>query len=443
MIARLASPKLAAALIGVLLAACVVAFVVPQQSHSALSLYQQWSQANPDLARVAHAVGFDDVFSSPLFLVALALLAVNLIACTSLRVARYANRTIVVPSGPPASAVRVDGVSAEEAHRIMRARMPLWSITRVDEGDDSLIFADRRTAGFLGSLVLHLGILLVIVGGAVSGVTRFDGRMVLTEGETLSDVRGSYMGTPSEPRLGDAYGDFWVRLDSLRFDYEAGQITQAHAQMTFADDSQTAVRQGVVNGPARWQGKSFLLVKGGHAAALRITDAGGNSIVPDSVYRLGNAVEGGYEDTVELPDGRVLAVRSTADAADPAAAKTEPLALRDPAVTLSLEQGSVASETVRPGQTVSLDGVAVTLGDVRLWNEFAVRQDRGIPVTYTAFAIILIGTVIRVWFGKAVARCLVQRDGSVSSVFVWSGDQYVTDRIVGMLARVPETTETI
>ena len=53
----------------------------------------------------------------------------------------------------------------------------------------------------------------------------------------------------------------------------------------------------------------------------------------------------------------------------------------------------------------------VRVGDVRLWNEFAVREDGGIPITYAAFAVILVGTALRFAFGKQTAACLLEEDG--------------------------------
>ena len=97
--------------------------------------------------------------------------------------------------------------------------------------------------------------------------------MDLTEGETVADAAASYVGPPREPELGEAYDPFSVRLDSLRFEYEAGSITQSYAQLTFAKRMTSAALESKVNAPATWHGKAFLMVKGGHAVRLSVVEA--------------------------------------------------------------------------------------------------------------------------------------------------------------------------
>lgn len=349
----LASTRLAAWVIGGLVVLCLVSFVVPQRSHADITLYNQWSAANPALARVAHAVGADDVFVSAAFLALVAVLAVNLIACTLDRERAYAR-------------ARTRGSAA---------------ISR------------------LGSLVMHVGILLVLIAGLLSGLTRFDGRIALTEGQTLPDAPGSYLGAPSLPRLGAAFGASSVRLDSLRAQYEGSAITQAFAQLTFADSAATSVQEVSVNSPARWHGKSYLLLKGGHAVGLGATSMAGQMLFPDAVVRLGDRIEGGYGDTVMLADGRKLEITTFADASNPKTAAEQPLRLADPVVTLRVAGGKDVLH-LRPGSVGQVDGVEVKVSDVRLWNEFAVKADRATPVAYAAFAVMVLGAAVRFGFAK-------------------------------------------
>ncbi len=429
MLVRLASTKLAAVLISVFLALGVIAFIVPQQSHAALTLYSEWQAANPTLAATLGILGLDDVFASPLFLITMLLLAVNLTSCTLLRVRRRMGRQVHIPSKVPDDAIAIEVAGdSESVAKGLRFGLPLWGVNRSQRDGLLYLRLDQGHVGFIGSVILHVGLLLLLVGGAASGLMRFDGRMVLTEGETLLDQRESYLGVPKEPRLGAVYRPFTVRLDSLRFEYEDGFVTQAFAQLTFADASGSAVKGAVVNGPARWQGKSFLLVKGGHAVRMDITDADGTVLVPDSAIRLGEPVDGGYSDELELPDGRRLELVTVADARAPETALSEPLALRDPQVAVSLK-GSTAKVDVRPGQRAALGDLRVGVSDVRLWNEFAVRADGGIPVTYTAFVVILLGTMIRLMFGKARVACFIRDSVDGVVVHVWASDPAVTQRV--------------
>jgi cytochrome c biogenesis protein ResB len=349
----LASTRLAAWIIGALVVLCLVSFLVPQRSHADITLYNQWSAANPALASVARAIGADDVFVSAPFLALAAVLAANLIACTLDRARSYAR------------------ASARGTASISR----------------------------LGSLVMHVGILLVLIAGVLSGLTRFDGRIALTEGQTLPDAPGSYLRAPSLPRLGAAFGASTVRLDSLRAQYDGSAITQAFAQLTFADGASSSTQEVSVNSPARWRGKSYLLLKGGHAVRLGATSMAGEQLFPDAVVRLGDKIEGGYGDTVMLANGRKLEIATFADASNPKAAAEQPLRLADPVVTLRVAGGKDVVH-LRPGSVGQVDGVEVKVSDVRLWNEFAVKADRATPVAYAAFAVMVLGAAVRFGFAR-------------------------------------------
>lgn len=432
-LARLGSVKLAAWLIGIMLALCVVAFVVPQSTQADLTLHSEWSAANPGLARLADITSFDEIFTSPVFLITMVLLAINLTACTLNRMLRRRRRKIRVPSEAPSGSVTIDLKSDfEAASSLLRRDLRLWHLSSQSEGGRHLLHFDRGYWGFLGSMILHAGLLLVMVGGLISGLTRFDGRMVITEGETVGDVKAAYLTPPKEPKLGQAFHGFGIRLDSLRFDYEDAYLLQSHAQMTFLEDNVSEMREAAVNTPARWRGKSFLMVKGGHAVRIEVVDEQGGVIFPDGVVRLGNNSDGGSADHLELPDGRVLSIATVASLDDPETAALQKLKLRDPGVTFAIP-GQEASVTVRPGSVAEVGDLSVSVSDVRLWNEFAVRQDRGIPVTYAAFGVILLGSALRFGFGKRTLWCYVQDNGDACTLALWSNDEDGLNRAVHAL----------
>ena len=123
-------------------------------------------------------------------------------------------------------------------------------------------------------------------------------------------------------------------MRSLQFDYEQGKVTSAEALMEFTDSDGAQVQKVRVNEPGRWQGKTFLLLNGGHAAPVRVTDDAG-AVLLEGVVRLGDRVEGGYSDEVELPDSRRLKIRTISDAGNAEASDTEVMALRDPRVVVA------------------------------------------------------------------------------------------------------------
>lgn len=428
MLRLLASSKLAAVLISALLALCLVSFLVPQRSHAALSLYDQWSSANPALARAAGALGVDDVFASPGFVVLIALLAINLTACTVGRVRRRSRARIRVPSeAPDRSEHAMIPAEPAEVAATLESGFRFWGKRRVEDHGSHYVLVDRGALGFAGSLIMHAGLLLLLIAGLVSALTRFDGRLVMTVSETVTDVAESYYGDTKEPVLGSPYDGSVVTLDSLEFDYEEGYITQAHGWLTFRDGAASKIDEAIVNRPARWRGKSYLMLRGGHAVRLSVVGADGVQLYEDTSVRLGRAVDGGYADEIVLPDGRTIELYSTADVTSPDSAVLEPLRLNDPAVSVRLAEGGEAA-LIRPGTASAVGDLVVSVGDVSLWNEFAVRGDRGIPLAYASFGVILMGAALRFAFDRRRLGCLIVPASGGSEVWWWSAEGSALDR---------------
>lgn len=437
----LASVRLAAVLMGILLAACVISFVVPQSNKPQLTLYETWSANNPELAAVINAVGFDDVFSSPLMMAIYALLAANLTACTLRRLSRRRRRRVSVPPAPE-HATDVGFGDAAHADRALRSALSrvsrAWKPTRSEGGDGVVL--DGGWLGFIGSMILHAGLILLLVGGLVSALTRFGGELALTVGQSLPDVAESYPAPPREPLFGSGYSDGSVGLESLQFDYEDGLITSAEGVLSFQSAEGFELKKVRINEPARWNGKSYLLFSGGHAVALRVADKNG-SVLLDGIVRLGDRTDGGYADTAKLADGSVLGVRTAADASDPRKSDEEVMIIRDPQVTVTVTRGSqpATSATLTPGARAEVDGLTVEAGRVTLWTTFLVREDGGIPVTYLAFALVIIGMTLRLAFPNrsVVAWAHGTEDGG-ATVRVWSrrnlpAEETVAERLVAHL----------
>lgn len=417
----LASPKLAASLIATLLALCLVSFLVPQRPQAELMLYGQWAKANPSLARMARITDLDNVFASPLFAGVLALLGLNLTVCTLRRMKRSATRVSRVPGSAPEGARSfVVSIEREAVETGLRGHWRSWAHTWVRDGERSYLLLDRTARSRLGSLVMHAGILLLILGGIVSGLTRFTGTLALTEGQSVPDAPASYSSPPQEPRLGEPYSGALITLESMKFDYEQGFITQAHARVRFSDAAGEGVREASVNNPAKWRGKYYLLVRGGHAVDLSVSGPDG-VILSNTVVRLGDALPDGSGDTVGLPDGRKLQIMTVADYSKQSQYK-ERLNLSDPAVRFRIN-GVGTKLWLRPGESGQVGDLSISVGDVRLWNEFSARKDSGSLPVYLAFAVITVGAAARFGFGKKRMGVLLEPAEGGTRVAVWGTDE--------------------
>jgi len=410
----------------------LVSYLIPQSDIMPAEQFADWSASQPALSSLAIAVGLDHIFTTPFFYGVVILLVVNLLACTLRRVLRHPwrDRKIRVPRKRPASAVGVR-LSASPAD-LERMLTDGESLIRLESDEGRTLYA--RTSGiygFIGSVVLHLALVLVVIGGVVSALTSFKGEMVLTEGQSVSDGIEAYTAVSQLPRFGAGFGDFAIGLDHMEFTYADDTIVEAVAHMTVAKGQDVDDRETRVNYPLRVDGKSFLLFDGGHAVQLSILSPG-REILMDSYVNLGEKTQEGFADSVEIDDF-VIEVRTTADvAALDAGLHVPALVLKDPAawIIVSRDGVVVGDAILRPGEELEVEDHVVLVGDIRLWNRFLVRADKGLPILYIAFALALLGAAMRFLDPDRYVVVEVTADAGGSQVAAWGRDRYTRSRTV-------------
>jgi cytochrome c biogenesis protein len=184
------SLKLAIVLIIAITVASVVGTLIPQGGSAAAYAARYGALAGP-LVRLQ----FTRLYSSPWFLALLFLFAVNTIVCTLVRLGpklRRAFRPNVAADPAELLALKVSGrihrpgdpaSAAAAATRLLAAGR--YRVRRVDgEGRFSLL-ARKRVAGLFGSDVVHLGLLIVLAGGLLSGFGAFRTELTFREGRAV------------------------------------------------------------------------------------------------------------------------------------------------------------------------------------------------------------------------------------------------------------------
>ncbi|MDP8222511.1 MAG: cytochrome c biogenesis protein ResB [Candidatus Lernaella stagnicola] len=145
--------------------------------------------------RILHLLGFTDVFHSFWFLFLVALLMLNLIACTWRYIKRV--RRLLASGGEV-----LDESTERGAHSIVRIKTAavdqkgitasLGSLGRVRstaQGDQTHLFVDSRPWARYGIVVVHLSVLLILAGAMVKLMAAVEGHIMLPEGGSLSLFR--------------------------------------------------------------------------------------------------------------------------------------------------------------------------------------------------------------------------------------------------------------
>lgn len=242
------SVRLAIALLILLAAASLVGTLVPQGLPAAAAAARYGR-----LSGLFSALRLTGVYHSAWFLALLLLLAVNTAVCTITRLPAKWRRATgpEVASDPaalqaskvhcrfgqggPAAAVRarLETLLAARRYRVRSERR---------EKRTSLL-AQKRRLGLFGSDAVHLGLLVIICGGVVSGLAGVRGQLELSEGQTAR-VPGA---------------GFDIRLDRFETEYyPQGTVKAWKSTVTLLEGGAAVLTRTIqVNRPLSYKGYNF------------------------------------------------------------------------------------------------------------------------------------------------------------------------------------------
>lgn len=441
-LAVVGSVRLAAWLITVFILMLVMAVVVPQADPADMAVYQDFSATYPDLARVISYTGIDRLFTGwPIIIVSL-LLVLNVSACTLRRVLRYrVARPRVGASARWFDGVDVDVVLDDVESELRRSG---WAPLRVGRA----VVSRRGVLGFVGSVVLHVSLVVMALGGVFTYLSTFSGDLVLTEGQTVIDEPGAYYRVYAEPRIGEGYSGVRLTQGPTDFTYSDGQVVSAVSRLRALDANGNSTQKDVrVNHPLDVSGKSYLLLDTGYAVALLVKTPDGVSA--PAVVRLIEREDGAWSDRLRLGDTDLEVLATPIPLKPGDSMPAEKFSIEDPRLLVSLTTSGGASGPIelREGETHRFaDGTGITFEELRLWNKYFVRGEPGRWVTYIGFWMSVVGALIRFMVPErtiSVGAGRGAREGSVGVAYscrpwrTWfsDGDDELIGRLVDVAGR--------
>jgi cytochrome c biogenesis protein len=380
----------------------------------------------PALADIFDALSLFNVFAAPWFLLLMAVLTLSIICCTLDRTPRLwrtaHERRVVQPEAffdpgrgqralleiPGATHSAGTVAAVEHAFRSRRFRR-----RRVLEVDGvTWVYGDRNQYQKLATLLTHAGLVLFLLGGAVTVAASFEAVVFVGEGQT-APVRP--IGTPGNLLL--KVHDFAApqRADGSFADYSTDLSV-------FRDGQEVARRTIRVNDPLALDGYVFHQNTFGPAAELTIHDAAG-ALVWSGPLLLDEEILGRPQGFMTVPgagiglvavlseggDGSPQLVMQGVGPADPASGENETLFL----ATIPL--GVTTDPEVTAGQSITWAGIGA-------WSGMVIRRDPGQPVIWLAFGLLIAGLVLTFYFPRrrAWARLEGERLG-----LAFLADRYV------------------
>ncbi|KAK9287016.1 hypothetical protein L1049_015424 [Liquidambar formosana] len=222
--------------------------------------FQKYPEDNPVLGfftwRWVLTLGFDHMYSSPVFLGMLVLLAASLMACTyttQIPLVKVAKRWNFLQS---AEAIR----KQEFSDSLPRASVQDLGVVLMGAGYEVFLkgpslYAFKGLAGRFAPIGVHLAMLLIMAGGTLSATGSFRGSVTVPQGLNfvVGDVLGpsGFLSTPT-----DAFNTE-VHVNRFSMDYyESGEVSQFHTDLSLYDiNGKEVMRKTIsVNDPLRYGG---------------------------------------------------------------------------------------------------------------------------------------------------------------------------------------------
>lgn len=330
-------------------------------------------------------LGFDHMFTSPIFLGVLALLGASLMACTyttQLPLIKVSRRWSFLHS---AEAIR----KQEFSESLPRASIQDVGTILMGAGYEVFLkgpslYAFQGLAGRLAPVGVHIALLLIMAGGTLSATGSFRGSVTVPQGLNfvVGDVLAPF-GFLSSPT--DAFNtEIHVNKFSMDY-YESGEVSQFHTDLSLRNmDGKEVMRKTIsVNDPLRYGGITIYQTDWSISALQILKDNEGP-------YNLAMA-------PLQINGDKKLfgTFLPVGDINSPDVKGISMLARDLQSIVLYDKEGKFAGVR-RPNSKlpINIDGSEIVIVDAIGSSGLELKTDPGVPVVYAGFGALMITTCI-------------------------------------------------
>lgn len=287
------------------------------------------------------------------------------------------------------------------------------------------ISAVKREAGTWGVLFFHLTFFVVMLGAAISLLTRFSGYVELSPGEAFVEKWENYRRKTDRPTLFGHDRKFSLRLEEIDLSYWRPGAVKQRASVVSAFDAGGVFlgREHIqVNNPLRIAGTSvYQGGRHGFIAGLDVGDEAGTVLHMPIVFRLADDEGGKLYQVARLPGaGLALELELFTDQL----ARIEGLErLGDHGGVTLIKVNTLDSLGRRQfrgplfgGAGISFDGLTVKFVSLKPFVSFVMVRDYGIPVVFAGLALMLAGLAVTYFWVPECFWCAVVREGDAERV---------------------------
>lgn len=448
--------RFAAFIIGMLILVYFLGLIIPQKMMFPTSAeYEEWKASNT-LHAILDAVGFTDIYLSPVTVVLLLLFFISLLVVTADRVPLILMKTRLKkePLSFSADAIRKNPVAHVVQTRGNPDRIPeriraffrekKWYLIENTEGDLFLGIKNRLSP--VGFLLFHLSFFLCLIGGLLIMYTRFSGKLALTEGQAYQGDRTQFHRIIAEPRIMKTLPEVSLFLEKVHPSYEGAVPTDLTVELdvTYEDERVREVLR--INEPVKRGALSIIAETVDISPLFILKDRAGNIV--DSAF-VSLKVLQGREDSFELrPDGPyTFQVRFFPDYhLSGGIETTRSLEPRNPAVHLTVRKDFVHKlyeGTIQLGEQADLNGFTIVFKDVRYWTEFLIIREYGSTPLIAGFLSGFMGLIMRLLFYQKRVRMALTSSAGKFVVYVDGKSEYFQYSYREELAELAQQLENV
>ncbi|CAK7329746.1 unnamed protein product [Dovyalis caffra] len=349
--------------------------------------FQKFPEENPVLGfftwKWVLTLGFDHMYSSPVFLGMLALLGTSLMACTyttQIPLAKVARRWNYLHSA--------DSIRKQEfSDNLPRASVQDLGVILMGAGYEVFLkgpslYAFKGLAGRFSPIGVHLAMLLIMAGATLTATGSFRGSVTVPQGLNfvVGDVLGpsGFLSTPTEAFNTE------VHVNRFYMDYyDGGDIKQFHTDLSLFDlNGKEVMRKTIsVNDPLRYGGITMYQTDWSISALqVRKDDEGPFNLAMAPLKVSGdNKLYGTF-----LPVG---------DVNSPDVKGISMLARDLQSIVLYDQEGKFVGVR-RPNSKlpIDIDGMKIVIEDAIGSSGLELKTDPGVPIVYAGFGALMLTT---------------------------------------------------
>jgi cytochrome c biogenesis protein len=382
----LISPKTIISLIILTLIACLIGFLVPQIADKSPSFFETWQEKNIYTYRFVTRLQLNRVYTSYWFMALVVMMATSLSYTLYLQIKRsllYGREQRIVDKEH--STQRVNEIRNVLGRRRYREQGFLAN-------SNKLIYS-KNALGRWGSVIFHLGLLLIILSAVLVLCFQKRGFVPLIEGDVFDGQDSGFLVKNSGLFAGRFNTGFETYLSKLDHTYwENGSSKFLESAVEFKKDTETVKSRVSINNPLLIDGtRIYQSDDYGYALSFILKRPSGEEVVSHfNIDRAANVNKYAVGKTAFPMSPYILEIKFLPDLS------RKSFYLKNPIVHLSVYKGlnPVFSGLVPPGNAVKISDDVLYFSGVRYWSGLIFVHNFGVFIAYVGFGVIILGATI-------------------------------------------------